>query len=150
MAHYVYKCNQKKNKYSEEFEGDNHWKWFFDTHFEAKSSGRWGLTDVERELMKLQPGDLLLAYQVDDRMLYGVVEVVEFRGNQVILRPTRRLMVKITKLKANYPQVDAIPAFLPDPDWPWLAQISETDFRIIQRAAANTKAGLPPGRITLS
>ena len=73
MAWYVYKCNDKQNKYDPKGinSSKNNWAHFFGK-YHIGEAGEWGLYSIEPKLKALSVGDMVLAYQVENNMLVGL------------------------------------------------------------------------------
>jgi hypothetical protein len=135
MVWWIYKCNNKNHAYQSAY-GD--WEEFFG----RESVSRWGSTEYSRklanELLKLTPGDRIIAYQTDRNELVGICEFVRFKNDGsykiVLLRPLQRIGVKVRPLKEGFREVAAIPALQGGPI-KTLYLISPSEARLLLRAA---------------
>lgn len=109
---WIYKCNSRNQPYQRAY-GD--WNDFFMDN----RATRWGTTEWVPALSQAGRGDTILAYQTDRNELIGIARVVRLRprGRHVdlILKPLRRIGVKVRPLKARDSKVSAIPALKPGP-----------------------------------
>src|SRR3954463_2186905 len=106
MAYWVYKNNSRNAPHQVSY-GD--WEGFFS----ANRPDEWGSTEWISDVLKLAPGDNVLAYQTDRNELVGLAKVVRLtkRGpyHDAILKPVARIGAKVRPLKAD-PHIGAIPA----------------------------------------
>lgn len=128
---WVYKCNSRNLPYQRAY-GD--WEEVF--------RGRrkiWGSTEWTPEIRdKIKPGDVLIAYQTDRNELVGLVRATGWirrgGGESLVVKPIKRIGVKVRPLKRANPAIAAIPAFKPGPIRTLYA-ISEEDARRLLKAA---------------
>ena len=128
---WIYKCNSKNHPY-QVYYGD--WNDFFLTG----RNEEWGSTEWVPALAQASPGDTILAYQTDRNELVGIARVVRLRPRgthlDLILKPVKRIGVRVRPIKAQYPEVAAIPALKPGPIRT-LYSIDHQDAQTLLRAA---------------
>lgn len=109
---WIYKCNSGNHPY-QVTHGD--WNDFF---IEGGAS-EWGSTERVPALADARRGDTILAYQTDRNELVGLARVSRLRPRSgfldLILKPIRKIGVKVRPLKALDPRIAAIPALKPGP-----------------------------------
>lgn len=104
---WIYKCNARQ-----------HPSWVLSGNwedvFESKRTQEWGSTQWVPDLARAQPGDVIIAYQTDRNELVGLARVVDLRPRQsfvdLMLRPIRRIGMKVRPLKKADGRIAAIPA----------------------------------------
>lgn len=128
---WIYKCNTGNHPYQVVY-GD--WNDFF---LEAGPS-EWGSTEWVPALADARLGDTILAYQTDRNELVGLAKVRALRPRDrffdLILKPIRKIGVKVRPLKALDPKIAAIPALQPGPIRT-LYSITEPDAKRLLQAA---------------
>lgn len=135
---WIFKCNSLQHSYQLAY-GD--WNDFFGRATER----RWGTTEYVPALSKARRGDTILAYQTDRNELVGLAKVTALRPRgrylDLILRPMKRIGVKIRPLKESDRRIAGIPALQPGPIRT-LYDISRTDAkRLLRAAGAHFKTG---------
>jgi len=111
MKYWIYKCNSQNRPHQVAY-GD--WNDFF----LENATGQWGSTEWCRsDLLNAKRGDTILAYQSNRNELVGIVKVTrwESRGDyrDLILKPLRRIGVKVKPLKESDHRIAAIAALKP-------------------------------------
>lgn len=106
MAYWVYK-NNSRNAPHQVSSGD--WAVFFQNN----KADEWGSTEWIADVLRLAPGDHVLAYQTDRNELVGLAKVVRLgrrgRYRDAILKPVEVIGAKVRPLKAD-PRIRDIPA----------------------------------------
>ena len=150
---WIFKCNSLQRPY-QVASGD--WNDFFGRADEQ----RWGTTKYVPALSEVRRGDTILAYQTDRNELVGLAKVTALRPRgrylDLILRPMKKIGVKVRPLKESDRKIAAIPALQPGPIQT-LYVISPPDASRLLRAAcvhvkterhvdrvSNSKAHMPP------
>jgi len=114
---WVYKCNRKKQKFARAY-GD--WEDVFRKTKAVKWGGSWCTNNpVSKNIMNelMRAGDLVLAYQTDDRKIVGVCRLVKITGKRndriLWLEPLDRFNppTLIHELKVQMPELRKISAF---------------------------------------
>ncbi len=135
---WVYKCRSHRQPYQRAW-GD--WADFF----KEGRTRKWGSTAWTPEIRRVRLGDTIIAYQTDRNELVGIATVVGLkqRGQyqDLMLKPLRRVGVKVRPLKRSDPRIAAIPAFKPGPIRT-LYEISDKDAdRLLRAAGVGTAKG---------
>lgn len=128
---WIYKCNARQ-----------HPSWVLSGNwedvFKSKRTQEWGSTQWVPDLARAQPGDVIIAYQTDRNELVGLARVVDLRPRQgfvdLMLRPIRRIGMKVRPLKKANGRIAAIPALQGGPIRT-MYEISAEDARRLLRAA---------------
>src|SRR5882724_1945771 len=128
---WIYKCNSGNHPYQAAY-GD--WSDFFI----EDGPSEWGSTEWVPALADAKPGHTILAYQTDRNELVGLARVKQLRARgrylDLILRPIRKIGIKVRPLKARDPKIASIPALQPGPIRT-LYPISDVDAKRLLRAA---------------
>ncbi|MGH9460524.1 MAG: protein NO VEIN domain-containing protein [Vicinamibacteria bacterium] len=128
---WIYKCNSGNHPYQVAY-GD--WNDFFI----EDGASEWGSTEWVPALADARPGDTILAYQTDRNELVGLARVSRLRPRSrfldLILKPIRKIGVKVRPLKILDPRIAAIPALKPGPIRT-LYPIAGSDAKRLLRAA---------------
>jgi hypothetical protein len=128
---WIYKCNSLQRPHQIAY-GD--WNDFFVGAHERK----WGSTEFVPALSNARRGDTILAYQTNRNELVGLAKVTALhsRGRylDLILRPMKKIGVKVRPLKESDRKIAAIPALQPGPIQT-LYDITPTDANRLLRAA---------------
>lgn len=107
---WIYKCNSRQHPHQVAY-GD--WNDFF----LGAQEDEWGSTERVPTLSNAQRGDTILAYQTDRNELVGLAKVTALhpRGKflDLMLRPMKKIGVKVRPLKKLDPKIAAIPALQP-------------------------------------
>jgi len=110
--YWVYKCNSRNLPHQVAY-GD--WNDFF---VDGRAD-KWGSTESVPALSQAKRRDMILAYQTDRNELVGLARVVALRRRgphlDLILKPIRRISVKVRPLKDLDAKIAAIPALKPGP-----------------------------------
>lgn len=129
--YWVYKCNSKDREYQRTY-GD------WSEVFESQESQWWGTTKIVPELSEASAGDTILAYQTNRNELVGIARVVGWKPHgkhkRLVLKPVRRIGVRVRPLKKASSKVARIPAFQPGPIRT-LYPISRADAAALLKAA---------------
>ncbi|TAK45282.1 MAG: DUF3883 domain-containing protein [Betaproteobacteria bacterium] len=130
-AFWIYKCNNKNEEYQRTW-GD--WAEVFDS---TKAKG-WGSTSIVAELAQAKIRDMVIAYQTDRNELVGVARVVGWRPQgrykRLVVKPIRRIGVRVRPLKESNAKVARIPALQPGRIGT-LYSVSRADAHTLLRAA---------------
>jgi len=131
LVFWIYKCNSRNHPHKVAW-GD--WNDFFlDDQVSA-----WGSTKWVPALAAARRGDTILAYQTDRNELVGLVRVVALTRKgphyDLMLKPLRRIGVRVRPLKDADAKVSRIPALQPVPIRT-LYRIDRTDAERLIRAA---------------
>ncbi len=128
---WIYKCNSLQHRHQIAF-GD--WNDFFVGARERK----WGTTEWVPTLKNAGRGDTVLAYQTNRNELVGLAKVIALRPRgrylDLILKPVKKIGVKVRPLKESDRKIAAIPALQPGPIGT-LYPIAPTDAKRLLRAA---------------
>jgi len=128
---WIYKCNSRQHPYQVAY---GNWNDFF----LGGQEDDWGSTEWVPDLSNAQRGDTILAYQTDRNELVGLAKVTALhpRGKflDLILRPIKKIGVKVRPLKKLDRKIAAIPALQPGPIQT-LYEITATDAKRLLRAA---------------
>jgi hypothetical protein len=150
---WIYKCNSRDLPYQRAY-GD------WDDFFMSGRPMQWGSTEWVPALQKARRGDTVLAYQTDRNELVGVARVVrqENRGRyrELILKPLKRIGVRVRPLKDRSPAIARIAALQPGPiqtlylissrDARRLLSAARVRIQIKRRTAAHeARSGVPTG-----
>ena len=130
--YWIYKCNSRNRPHQVAY-GD--WNEFFRDLLIDGQASEWGSTELIPALADASRGDTVLAYQTDRNELVGVARVVRLSSRgELILKPLRRIGVKVRPLKKMDARVAAIPALQPG-RIRTLYDISRSDAQVLIRAA---------------
>jgi hypothetical protein len=109
---WVYKCNSKNHPYQVAY-GD------WNELFRRNATIEWGSTESVSALSQASAGDAVLAYQTDRNELVGVAEVQQLKrhGSKqlLMLKPVKKIGVKVRPLKESDKRIARIPALQPGP-----------------------------------
>jgi hypothetical protein len=107
---WMYKCNSRQHPYLVAYRD---WNDFF----LGAQEDQWGWTEWVPALSNARRGDTILAYQTDRNELVGLAKVKALRPRgkflDLILRPLKKIGVKVRPLKKLDPKIAAIPALQP-------------------------------------
>jgi predicted HNH restriction endonuclease len=136
MSWWIYKCNNRQHDHQIAY-GD--WSEFF----AEDATSMWGSDRWVPALLRLVPGDLVIAYQTDRNELVGITRVAYFEQigehNNLYLEPLEEIRVKVRPLKKRYRNVARIPALQSGPI-KTIYEISERDARNLLRASGSELA----------
>lgn len=128
---WIYKCNSLQRPYQVTY-GD--WSDFF----VGARERAWGTTEDVPAVSDAKRGDIILAYQTNRNELVGLARVAALRPRDnhldLILKPIRKIGVKVRPLKKSDRKIAAIPALQPGPIRT-LYEITASDARHLLRAA---------------
>lgn len=128
---WIYKCNSLQRPHQIAY-GD--WNDFFVGAHERQ----WGTTEWVPALSNARRGDTILAYQTNRNELVGLAKVMALRPHgrflDLILRPMKKIGVKVRPLKEPDRKIASIPALQPGPIRT-LYDITSTDAKRLLRAA---------------
>lgn len=134
MAYWIYKCNSRNGEHQRHY-GD--WQDFF-RNARANTAKEWGTSEIVPALAKLEPNDVVIAYQTDRNELVGVTKVAELVPRDeffdVMLTPVERIGVKVRPLKLADQRIAEIPALKAGPIMT-LYRISHNEAQLLLRAA---------------
>ena len=105
MAWWIYKCNNKKKWHGHTYIGD--WREFFEWGNKPET---WGRLSKIPQLRELQPDDSVFAYQTERNELVGLLKMVKFDGDKVMLEVVEKLGVKVLPLKLADKKIASISA----------------------------------------
>ncbi len=150
--YWVYKCNSRNMPHQVAY-GD--WNDFF---VDGRPD-KWGSTEWIPALAQAKARDIILAYQTDRNELVGLAKVAALRRRgshlDLILKPIKRIGVKVRPLKDLDTKIAAIEAFKPGPirtlypidraEVQRLLRVAGLHMRLERQAARSVVAGLATG-----
>ena len=141
---WIYKCNSLQRPHQITY-GD--WNDFFVGGHER----RWGTTEEVPSLSNARRGHTILAYQTNRNELVGLAKVMALRPHgeyfDLILRPMKKIGVKVRPLKQSDKKIASIRALQPGPIRT-LYDITPMDAKRLLRAAGVAPVGVHSHRVS--